>query len=861
MNGLNVLLFALAYSLVGLTGCGKVWVQLKVNSTPSIGGGAGGGPTIQIYRSIGPGNTSALASGASNAITISGTSATFASALPNNIGVGDAVVYASGTKIAFISGRTSSTQYTLQSASGGTPVTASGDTTWSIYRAYTSLAQAMAGNSYTNANSSIPVGVRGFDTFNSNNDLVANNEAWNFACYADGTDTTAVDTAGWKTGLNNYLRIFTPYLSTDVGVSQRHSGSWNSGGYQLNASSGNYDINIQVNAIRVDGLKLGGAYSGCAALCFDDPGTGISGAGDTYIEDNIIEVPPGSFWPEGIFISSSPANLAGNVYIENNVVFMPLGGSPSGQQGIADGSSGAGPSYAANIYAYNNTVVGSFDFGFFLNGTKNNLVLKNNIVQGAKSQGYAYGGFALGSDYNISSDTTTTGGAHDITNATVAFADAPSGNYLLASYDTAAQDKGENLSSDPNLPFNNDIAGGARGQGAGWDIGAGEAVPSSSNATEMIGLNLSNSTTSLIATALFSGDANANNSATIYYCDNTAHSGCSAESSPYSASQTMIRTSETGTEAGNFTATVTGLTAGDVYNVTVVVSDPDSVSNNDLSGTVKVGPQYVYVSDTNDMRIETFSLGGTYQAQFGNSSLNYPMGLIFDTSNNIWVADSSDNRIAEFNLSGSLIGSFGTFGSSNGQLNTPQAIAINSVGDYYVIDQGNYRIEAFDASGNYLLSFGSKGTGVGQFEVPSGIAVDSASNVYVTDYANGTIQVFNYVGKYLKNIGSSGGGNGQFGNPGGVTFDRFGNLYMTDEANARVEEFDSSGSYASQIDHLGFSNGLPSLSFDSAGNVYVLDESNSYVDIFNSAGVYQTKFGSIGTGNGQFTSPQYVLVH
>ena len=68
----------------------------------------------------------ALASGAANALTIAGSTATFVSALPNNIGVGDVIQYDSDNNgsidaLAFIHGRSNSQTYTVKSRNGAEP--------------------------------------------------------------------------------------------------------------------------------------------------------------------------------------------------------------------------------------------------------------------------------------------------------------------------------------------------------------------------------------------------------------------------------------------------------------------------------------------------------------------------------------------------------------------------------------------------------------------------------------------------------------------------------------------------------------------------------------------------------------------
>jgi hypothetical protein len=104
----------------------------------------GVGSATALYRSVGKTATE-LASGSGNALTISGSTATFGAGLANNIGVGDVIEYDSDGNssidaLAFIHGRTDAKTYTVKDKDGGIPTAVTGDNDWKIYRAYTSLA-------------------------------------------------------------------------------------------------------------------------------------------------------------------------------------------------------------------------------------------------------------------------------------------------------------------------------------------------------------------------------------------------------------------------------------------------------------------------------------------------------------------------------------------------------------------------------------------------------------------------------------------------------------------------------------------------------------------------------------------------
>src|SRR6185437_6502322 len=180
-----------------------------------IGASMASGAT-SIYRSVGPSNISALASGGSNALTIANGLATFGSALPNIVGVGDALQYASTgstiNSIVFIHQRLSKTQYEVRTATGAAPTACTAEQTWNVYRAYTSVASSITGSGAEN--SGIAVAVRTFDNgFNGNNNLVSSNTQWNIAVYGDAPDSYSgaqLIFGGWTTSATNNLRIYAP---------------------------------------------------------------------------------------------------------------------------------------------------------------------------------------------------------------------------------------------------------------------------------------------------------------------------------------------------------------------------------------------------------------------------------------------------------------------------------------------------------------------------------------------------------------------------------------------------------------------------------------------------------------------------
>lgn len=434
-----------------------------------------------IYRSVGPSATDSLAAGTSNSLTISGTTATFASALPNNIGVGDVLQYdddADGDidaddSLVFIHGRTSSTQFTVKTASNGNPVAVTGDMDWRIFRAYTSLANALAGTE----NTGIDADLRDFDS--GARDLVSNDEQWHIACYANGTTadeaSNGILISGWTTNTTHYVKIYTPTAANEVGASQRHGGVWNTGKYRLECNgngAANHVLKVEGVNVKVDGLQI-----------FENEAVNTLNAiyafnvvGEAEVSNNIIRgQSPASI---GVEVAASGAQ-AGVFKVWNNIVYN-------------FGTAGIKLTNGANniIYAYNNTVYGDGNFAdgcyYVAGGT---YVVKNNVAQNCAIGFFGdSASFDATSNYNLTDDDGSggsDGGANSQLSTVLTFAGA--GNYHLAATDSAAIGQGTNLSADANLNFSTDIDGTSRG--ASWDIGADEYQAGDTTAPTVFNIN------------------------------------------------------------------------------------------------------------------------------------------------------------------------------------------------------------------------------------------------------------------------------------------------------------------------------------------------------------------------------------
>lgn len=404
---------------------------------------------IAIYRSVGI--TATNLNTDNRDVTITDSTATFSDAMPNNVGVGDVLQYqVDGTYyVAFIYGRTSSTVYTVKDSAGAAPQATGGEISVGVYRAYTSLYNW----NDQNENDTLENTVENFDT---SRDLAGNSTTMNVACYADGTDVSSYfDMSSWTTDTDNYIKIYTPTDSNEVGTSQRHNGTWGGGGYRISAEN-TYVLAVGVDHVKIFGLQIisTGTWNSRAGIAATD-------RADCDFAYNMITLTGSGVTDGGHgIITTSTAFRSVRVY--NNIVFNTLGEGLDFSSGVDDGA-----------VAYNNTIYGTGGAGM-ASWSGGKVLARNNLITNCTGNNYD-ATFSTGSDYNASDDATSSGGDHDLTSQAFDFVDAAGDDFHITSYDTAARENGVSLFGDYYIQFSDDIDGNGRPYSNYWDMGADEA--------------------------------------------------------------------------------------------------------------------------------------------------------------------------------------------------------------------------------------------------------------------------------------------------------------------------------------------------------------------------------------------------
>lgn len=245
----------------------------------------------------------------------------------------------------------------------------------------------------------------------------------------------------------------------------------------------------------------------------------------------------------------------------------------------------------------------------------------------------------------------------------------------------------------------------------------------------------------------------------------------------------------------------------------------------------------IYVTDTNNTRIQVFDNNGNFQFAFGEKGSEagqflYPYGIAGDRKGNIYVAELYLSRIQVYNADGEYQRDFATKLVEDGTIKSPadlsivgnelyltdvtrnrvfvvnleteelvrtiglefdlmapNGVAVDEAGYVFAVDTGRQRVVVFDPEGNPARVINGTPTGHGINSVlinPRGIGVDRSGNIYVVSNLSHTVYVFDREGKQTHSFGGQGDANDKFLFPNGLHVDSAGRIFITDTSNQRV---------------------------------------------------------------------------
>jgi DNA-binding beta-propeller fold protein YncE len=201
----------------------------------------------------------------------------------------------------------------------------------------------------------------------------------------------------------------------------------------------------------------------------------------------------------------------------------------------------------------------------------------------------------------------------------------------------------------------------------------------------------------------------------------------------------------------------------------------------------------VFVADTGNRRVQTFSAEGKAQAEFPVTLKDAqhpcdPVDLALDEKRNrIYVVDNENHSVLLYSLDTFFfLERWGKEGDGRQDFRYPFFIAVGKDSTVLIVDVLNTRVQAWEPKGRAISTIGEWGVDVSQLYRPKGVCVDKDNRVFVSDSYLGAIQVFNRYGSFLSVAGDEAGKIIKWKTPVGMAIDDRQRLYVVDMIANRV---------------------------------------------------------------------------
>jgi sugar lactone lactonase YvrE len=250
------------------------------------------------------------------------------------------------------------------------------------------------------------------------------------------------------------------------------------------------------------------------------------------------------------------------------------------------------------------------------------------------------------------------------------------------------------------------------------------------------------------------------------------------------------------------------------------------------------GNNLIYVSDSNNHRVQIFKENGDPVSMFGGRGIEdgkffFPYGIVVGPDGNVYVADMYRNDIQIFSKNGEFLNYF--VRDRKDLVDGPAMMHLDEKGRLFVANVNSSQVTVFDLkTGDFLQSI----CVIGDVFAPNGVTVDENGFIYVVDTGNARVVVYNPDGsKPVRLINGSEDGRGQslLSNPRGIAV--YGNqvfvvsnlthyIYIFDKTGKEISTFGGLGDQQNQFIH---PNGL---SMDKRGWVLITDSTGGRVAVY-----------------------------
>ncbi len=258
------------------------------------------------------------------------------------------------------------------------------------------------------------------------------------------------------------------------------------------------------------------------------------------------------------------------------------------------------------------------------------------------------------------------------------------------------------------------------------------------------------------------------------------------------------------------------------------------------------------------------TIGGVAPPKTANAIFHEPRGIGFGEHGDFVVADAVHHQVVRMSPTGKLLGTCGDRGWSPGRFNWPRGAAVDQVsGEIWVADTKQSRLQVITPTCDSVAVMGSAGTGLANMNWPQSIAMRiSDRTAWIVDTKNSRMLAYNVQTRApIAAFGSLGSGNGQFKDPRGIAISPVDNhIWVADRGNNRIVELSASQN-ATQINFVRSIGG-----FNRPAGVALDSQGRIYVaDTLNNRVVVLAANGTVtatltGPGPNGFFQPEALAV-